>query len=210
MKQRLLLVFLLLGINSFAAQVASVDRSLFQQGNHWTWLYSSWDGQRKEWIPYYIERYTVTKEDESRITIEMSSWPAPLSGAAHHKFILDFGQCERAARDPRFKNFTVRLFTKSLGSNWELVSNTHKNLIFTEKFNCTAAFPKQKVVYDHHSFKTRDIKVFQILTQPPRPGSWYFLSDPQLKGVAARKFFHPKKEYKFELIDFAGSSSILK
>lgn len=205
----MIIVFhLLAGSSVWADSVATVNRAQFKEGNYWRWLYSEWDKESHQWKPYYIEKYTVTDENEDLITIEMSSSPASsMEGPPHHKFILDFNKCRRAAKNPRFKNFTVELYTRSLGQNWELVSRSHKNLIFTEKFNCETPFPHQKVVYQDQTYRNKVYRTFQVNTQPPRKRSWYFLNLPEdLKGVAFSKEFPPSGQYRLEILDYKTNS----
>lgn len=188
-----------------ADAIPSVQFDQFQPGHYWRWLYSEWNSQDQNFKPYYVERYTVTAVEGKMVTIEMRSAGVPnKQGPAHHKFILDFSKCERAARDPRFKNFSVHFYSKSFNQDWELVSNAHSHKVFTEKFNCASPFPGRRVEYQKFSYQGREVSTFQVPTQPPRKDSWYFLDEPELKGVAAYKSFAPNGAYKLEFIDQGG------
>ena len=185
--------------------VTSVSRGLFHRGDYWRWLYSEWDAKAERWRPYYLEEYRVGAEDGDRLTFEMRSAPAgqPLDPTPHHKFVIDFAKCARAARDPRFRSFVVELYTHSFGPDWELVSRAHDGLIFTEKFNCAAAFPRERVERGEvPDAAGAPHPVFRVRRQPPRPGSWYFLDRPGLEGVAAFKVFMPGEGYRFDLAEW--------
>lgn len=173
-------------------------------GATWRWLYLE-KNQQGKYEAYYIEKYQVIDKRNDFLTIEMSSSPSnQKEQTPHHRFIIDFKKCERASKDPRYKKFSVTLYTKSLETNqWTLVSNTHKDLIFTEKFNCSTPFPAQKVSTATHNFNGEKIKVFQIKDYPAQKFiSWYALNHSRLKGVALSKAFSPNGSYKFKLLDF--------
>jgi hypothetical protein len=177
------------------AQTAIVSPEVFSIGKQWSWTYSSFDKKNAQWTPYFLETYTVVAREGSLVTVEMSSHPTSESGPtpAHHKFIADVNDCLRAANDPQRRNWTVQFYTKSFGLDWELVSRSHPNLVFTEKFNCTGP---NGVDVATDTFDTQAI--FQILPKAHQDASWYFLNFQGLEGVAARKFFQPGLDYKFE------------
>lgn len=203
MKYLILICFQFFLAFAWAESVPSVQMSQFQKGNYWRWLYSELDSNNKDWKPYYIERYSVVKTEESKLTIEMiSSAVGEKKHQAHHKFVVDFKRCERAAKDPRFKNFSLEFYTKSFDpSKWELVSRNHSHIVFTEKFNCAQLFPGQKAKYMSFQREGGEHTLFQAVRNPPKWDSWYFLDLNGLVGVAAYKLFGPAKTYKFELIE---------
>lgn len=202
MSRLLILLSLFVFQPAFSAGFAAVDRSMFEVGRNWRWLYSEWKPAENRWVPYYIEKYEVVATDGSLVTIEMSSSPAASSpGPAHHKFVLDFSKCERASRDPGFANFTVVFYSRSLGPDWELVSKSHGNLVFTEKFNCRSPFAGQRISERDLPLAGGSFRLFQIQTPPRTGGSWYFLNQPGFQGIAAFKEFPPTGQYKFELLE---------
>lgn len=197
------IVHFALGPSSLAAEPAyrTVTLDQFTVGNCWLWTYFEKNKQTGTWAPYYFERYTVTEADGKKLTLEMSSSSArPILSAAHHKMDVDFSKCESSAQDPRFKNFTIVFYTKSMGEDgrWQLVSRAHKNLVFTEKFNCWGALPNEKIVTAFWPGPSGSKPIFQVERVPPREASWYFLAEPGLEGVAALKIFDPAGEYKME------------
>jgi hypothetical protein len=153
---------------------AAVQMSQFQEGDYWTWTYSSLE-KDGSWSPYFSERYTVSKVDGALVTIEMSSTSYPYTPSpAHHKMVVDFTKCEKASQDAKFKNFTIAFYTKSFGNGWQLVSSSHKNAPFTEKFNCAGT----------------------------GEATTYFSNPVELAGVQAQKIFPPNNDYKSEFSDF--------
>ncbi|MBX3021912.1 MAG: hypothetical protein KF799_09575 [Bdellovibrionales bacterium] len=191
-------------------QVATVDTGVFTAGRQWTWVYSSADSGA--WSPYLREVYTVVERNGSRATVIMQSGSLhkPLS-EPHHKFIVDLDHCERQKRDPSAKGWTVVLYTKSFGSSWELVSNTHSNLVFTEKFNCASSLPGSAVIRSELEAAGQNYAIFQFEPAKGHPASWYFSDRQGLEGTAALKMFPPRGDYKFEFdVSFASCERALE
>lgn len=181
-----------------ASEVTShVEFSQFKQGASWIWTYSEWDKKNTQWVPYFREKYTLVEVKDKILTLEMSSGPAEGKLApAHHKMVVDFAKCEKASADPKMRNFTVEFYTQSFGGGWKLVSKNHKNLVFTEKFNCAGPMTFEKVAFSELNVDGQAQTTFQ--KQPGKEASWYFLNFGELTGVAAGKDFEPKGEYKME------------
>jgi hypothetical protein len=175
-----------------------VPLSEFKKGNSWSWQYSSRDTSTGVWKPYLVETYVLTDVQEKILTFEMHSSPLPFRETqAHHKFVVDFTDCEKAALDgPR--GWKMRFYTHSFGPEWTLVSNNYENLAFTEKFNCNTPRAKQTVRYLPFDLNGEQVET----SAPPQIStsgdSFYFVSAPDLIGVAAQKTFSPAKNYKFE------------
>lgn len=203
---RLILTFLSMTIHfsAFAGSHTTVTAAQFQVGNTWTWTYSELSRTTGEWTPYLLETYRITESKPPLLTFEMSSSGGPgIFSEAHHKFIVDFSRCESAALDSKKKNFHVEFLTKSYGNGWQVVSKYHKNLVFTEKFNCAGPItPAEFVTEKVWSWQSQPTNVFTIDTKAKKETSWYFLAVPGLEGVAAYKLFEPKQDYKFELTSY--------
>ena len=125
-----------------------------------------------------------------------SSAQYPVTTPPHHRLIANISDC-LSTKD--LKSWTIEFYTKSFGPDWEMVSKQHKNLAFTEKFNC---------VSEWHS--PLNVETVDIQGQPGsiaflqidinEPGSWFIQNPTDLNGVAYKKYFDSK--YLFELIKF--------
>lgn len=134
-----LLSVLFISVSSFSKTMVPVTLEQFQPQASWSWAFSEFDTKTQKWnAPYLYEKYTVITVQGSKVTIEMSSSSSyPVESPAHHKFIADVSQCLTAYADYKTKKpWTVTFYTKSFGPHWELVSSSHKPLVFIEKFNC--------------------------------------------------------------------------
>ena len=201
MKYTVALLFLMasLSCNSARAQsgtLPTVKAEQFAVGNFWDWTYSGLNKESVEWQPYLIEHYSVAAVEGTKLTIEMRSSPIPYQETEpHHKFIVDLADCEKASREARFRNFTIRFYTKSLGDGWQLVSSAHTNLPFTEKFNCVSDPRPNGITEGEYD----GAKIFRFASRSRDEASWYFLDREGLAGVTAQKTFEPRREYKAEL-----------
>lgn len=181
-----------------AQAIPTVQFESFKPGAYWRWVYSELDKKTGEWSPYLVEKYTVTAVEGRNVTLEMNSSGYPAVNAeAHHKMIVDFSKCELAAADPKKRAFTVEFYTKSFGNGWQVVSKAHKNLVFTEKFNCSSPAANEEWEY----LDMGGSATFRLKRTPAREASWYFLDRADALGVAAMKLFDPKQDYKFEFLD---------
>lgn len=181
--------------------VAITELSRLQPGDSWSWTYSQKQPATDTWAPYFIETYTLTKVDGKLLTFEMQSSPLPPKPSpAHHKFIVNFANCERAANGGPL-NWTMFFYRRDENSRWELISNSFENFAFTEKFNCV--HPTAGTIdYIHAPWNGGETTLFSS-PQPSNTGpSYYFLEAEGLRAVAARKIFPPKGEYKFEFRAF--------
>lgn len=179
-------------------RVSVVDVSQFQQGTSWSWTYISKDAHSGEWAPYYVETYVLTNVRGKILTFEMHSSPLPMHQTpAHHKFVVDFANCERAAAGGA-RVWTMRFYTHSLGPGWQLVSNTYENTAFTEKFNCIMPTEKESVSYSQFDWQGTKTNIFSPPQSSKSGDSFYFLNMKDLNGVAAQKMFPPNNAYKFE------------
>ena len=186
-------------INSARAQsgtLPTVKAEQFALGNYWDWTYSGLNKATGEWEPYLIEHYSVAAVEGSKLTIEMRSSPVPYQDTEpHHKFVVDLADCEKASREARFRNFTIKFYTKSLGNGWQLVSSSHTNLPFTEKFNCNSDPRPTGIIEGEYD----GAKIFRFASRSRDEASWYFTEKEGLAGVAAQKTFEPRREFKAEL-----------
>lgn len=175
-----------------------IQQSSMQQGRAWTWTYSELQADGS-WKPYFSERYTLVAVNGSKLSFEMSSGslPAPGPGPAHHRFTMDFKDCEKAKGDPRYRGWTVEFWSASSGT-WELVSRTHPNLVFSEKFNCYGPAANESLSTADMNLNGELWKTFVIVKKPAGEPSWFFLDHPLLQGVASGKLFEPRRNYKFE------------
>lgn len=179
-------------------RVSVADISQFQQATSWSWTYFSKDARSGKWDPYYVETYVLTNVRGKILTFEMHSSPLPAHQTpAHHKFIVDFANCERAAAGGS-RTWTMRFYTHSLGPGWQLVSNTYENTAFTEKFNCIVPTEKESVSYSQFDWQGAKTDIFSAPQSSNSGNSFYFLSMKDLNGVAAQKMFPPNNAYKFE------------
>lgn len=180
---------------TIAAQrpVAKVAFDQFQVGKYWVWTFSEWNSPTNSWKPYLNEKYKVVDIQDKKITIDMTSFGIGQSQKpSHHRMIVDFAKCERASRDANFKNFLVEFYSQNLvPGRWELVSKSHPNLVFIEKFNCSGPLPHNLVNYR--------ADLFQVQSHRNQWSSWYYLNHPTLKAVAAEKLFSPDGAYRFHL-----------
>lgn len=186
------------------AQTAGDGKVLFEtmkQGRTWTWTYSELQADGS-WKPYFSERYTLVAVNGTKLSFEMSSGslPTPGPGTAHHKFTMDFKDCEKAKTDPRYRAWTVQFWSASSGT-WELVSNTHPNLVFAEKFNCYGPAANETLSTADYAWNGGIWKTFVIVKKPAGEPSWFFQDHPVLQGVASGKLFEPRRNYKFEFAE---------
>lgn len=196
-------LFIFSVLTATASQTTShVEFSQFKQGASWIWVYSEWSKKDNAWAPYFREKYTLTEAKDKILTFEMSSGPIEGELAPpHHKIVVDFTKCEKASADPKMRNFSVEFYTQSFGGGWKVVSKNHKNLVFTEKFNCAGPMNFEKVVFSVLNVSGTQQPTFQ--KQPGSEASWYFLNFGQLTGVAASKDFEPKgDDYKMEFFSY--------
>lgn len=185
---------------------ATVDREIFQVGHTWAWQYDEHDANANTWTPYFLETYRVTASRTHEIEIEMSSWslqaPTPQAAVSHHKMIVDFRNCEKARKIPGFQGWTMKFFNRDETGRWQVVSNLHKNLAFTEKFNCNGTTAYQ-VLTEELAFNGQPFEAFTISReqgQGRRELTTYFSVGSELKGVAARKMFYPNGRYRSGLV----------
>ncbi len=176
-----------------------VDARQFEFGNFWVWLYYEFDQTTQNWKPYLEERYTVTRVKGRFLTIEMSSSPpeSRRKSLAHHKFEIDFKKCEMEKLNPTYRHWTLKFYTRTDSADWQLVSNTHPNLVFTEKFNCSKVrSPKLEQI----DFLGESRGVFRKQQPLNHETSWYFLDHPELRAIQWQKLFKPDDLYKAELV----------
>jgi hypothetical protein len=190
-----ILAFILSG-----AQAQTIAMNQLRVGRHWVWRYSEFHKETGTWVPYLDERYTVVDVKGTKVTVEMSSTEAGKEGAApaHHKFVFDYKNCELAGRSPAFRHWTLSFYSKSLAADWALVSGTHPNYVFTEKFNCSKTRSAPEI--EAMPFEGRDWRVFRELTHSTEESGWYFLDHPRLQAVSAQKFFAPDGAYRFQFL----------
>jgi hypothetical protein len=175
-----------------------VKLSDFRVGKYWVWVYFEQNKTTQKWeTPYLYERYSVIEVEGSIVTIEMSSGPRlPVLTPAHHKFRVDIKTClKNYGQLENLKNWTVEFYTKSLSPDWELTSKFHKNLVFSEKFNCTATSSQSTVFTVNTELGVLSAFKHNVLGWD----SYYGLDNPALRGVAVLKYFD--SHYKFELIE---------
>lgn len=184
------------------SSVTQVQLSQFVPGHVWSWQYSEQNRKTGAWEPYLIERYTVTEVSGSKITIEMSSDSPndPRRSKAHHKFVFNFKSCETARANPGARKWTVEFYSTSLTGSWSLVSRTHPNHVFTEKFNCSNPNEKEVVQNGTYSLPSGAYPTFRIERGIKEDTSWYFTDHPEFRGVLANKLFYPTLRYRAELM----------
>lgn len=180
-----------------APKFSVVDFSQFKQGTSWSWNHFEKNTQTGEWKQRMVETYVLTKVSGKILEFEMfNSWLK----LSHHKIRLDFTKCEKAAKGgPR--NWALELYNRVSPTKFDLVSKDMQNLVFTEKFNCTAPKEQEVVKYLPLNWLGVETATFAPPQSKNSGDSFYFLSEPNLNGVAAQKTFDPSSEYRFE---FAG------
>lgn len=202
MKYTILVLSSLIAFSVGASEEGKISRDRLTKGSSWTWLYSEIQ-EDLTWRSYYVERYELIEENGAKLTFEMSSGAPsePQILETHHRFIVDFRNCERARRDPSHRAWSVEFYTKNYGNGWQRVSVAHPPLVFTEKFNCFGPTWRDTVIEDLFSYGGEGRNILLIARRPAGDPSWYFRDHPTLQGVAARKIFEPARRYKMELLE---------
>lgn len=187
----------------FHPNVGQVQVSQFQVGQTWTWTHSELT-KTGSWKPTLLERYKVTQVSGTEITIEMSSDPpsSQTTSHPHHKFIFDFSSCERARQSVVARLWTVKFYTTSFNGSWTLVSATHPNYVFTEKFNCSTPTEREVVQSGTYEMEDGSYSIFHINRAVKEDTSWYLSDHPKLSGVLATKIFEPTQRYRAELTEW--------
>lgn len=199
MKKTLFLFSLFVSSITLAVPVETVNIDSFQKGSYWVWAFSESDGDGGWQEPYLYETYKVINRSKEWVTIGMSSAPSlDADFAPHHKFkanlikCLDYGQNSRT-----LKRWKVQFFSKSLsGNKWQLVSRSHKGLVFTEKFNCLTNISSENLSTQKVEWEGERI-VFGLRNK--KRTSWYLANHPDLMGVTHHKVMG---KYKLQLVDF--------
>ena len=192
-------IFVSLSAVLHGVPVATVNPVVFKEGSYWTWSYSESQTDSKWKKPYLYETYKVIKREKSKITIAMFSSDSPLfNGQAHHKFEFDIIRClDLGQNHSTLKRWRVKFYRKDFeNSKWEVVSESHKNLVFTEKFNCITNISSKELMVKN-IYWLGDWEIFSHLGHNRK--SWYFDNHPELKGVTHHKILD---SYKMELYDY--------
>lgn len=177
-----------------------VNLSELSVGRSFTWEYLNYNGEKNSWELHYTEKYIISKRENKNIEILMTSKAADEDEfLTHHKMIVDLTRCEVSMKNSNYRNWKIKFFRK-VGSSWNLVSNAHKNLPFTEKFNCFA--PKssdliQTTLYQGQEFFIRAVRK----REKPLYASWYFMNHEILRGIAVDKIFLPLGQYRFKFVE---------
>lgn len=178
----------------------TVDPSLFHKGSYWIWSYAEYDANNQQWkAPYFYEKYTVTEVADSAIEIEMASdSKSSVETQAHHKFVFDINSClAKGTSLQKLNSWSIVFYTKTFGSQWQLVSKKHQGLAFLEKFNCLSkGSPKMQKLPD------LDNTLWEVFNYNTSGGSWFLYNHPDLTGVTMQKVFNNKVKYKAELFDY--------
>jgi hypothetical protein len=189
--------------STFSAQEKNstlVNLSELSVGRSFTWEYLNYDGEKNSWELHYTEKYIISKRDKKNIEILMTSKAADEEEfLTHHKMIVDLTRCEISMKNSNYRNWKIKFFRK-VNSKWSLVSNAHKNLPFTEKFNCF--LPKSSDLIQTTNFRGQEYFIRAVRKREnPLYASWYFMDHEILRGIAVDKIFLPLGKYRFRFLE---------
>ncbi|MGZ3710790.1 MAG: hypothetical protein ACXVBE_03500 [Bdellovibrionota bacterium] len=207
----LLFVTFLLPFRAFALPVISLSQLTPGAAFTWSYIELHQDGGSS---PYSTERYEVISQNGMLLTIQMSTRLDHLGQKEFkptHKFIVDYRKCLDAHRDSRQKhNFLIDLFPANRDGTYDSKPILTEGLAFEEKFNCNPQERKGRpdpytTNYSTETTFKGEARLFQQkrMTADQITG-FYFLDDPELAGVLARKDFNPEmlNHFRMQLVEW--------
>ena len=199
---------------ALASTPVAVSDSTFKEGNYWVWQYQHEDGNITSW-----EKYQVIENNNGILTVEMASkFPGENTFSSHHRIVASLQKCLNAFDNPfSFPNWRLEGFYFKDGENWVKGGRGRNVQAFEEKFNCMSIIDEREIqyIYETQQYNSPVIgstEVFRNKRRFPRSGqypSWYFNTNNELDGIAARKVFNPEEPgrvYEFNLVEWGNKN----
>ncbi|MBX2996709.1 MAG: hypothetical protein KF681_17965 [Bdellovibrionaceae bacterium] len=193
------------------AQLPVISDVQLKPGSSYTWTYYENGG---EGPAYSAERYTILSNVNGVLMIQHSS-RMDFKGDAVFKdtnrFRVDLKKCLAAHQDPRVKMaFMIEIFQLQPDGSFAPPLALQATA-FEEKFNCHGIVRtgRPSLYTTYFTFEETNIGMAKLFQQKRVPddqlGSFYFLDDSMLKGVAYKKDFNPgtNHHYLMRLTDWS-------
>lgn len=179
------------------AQLPVISAEQLKPGTSYTWTYYENGGQGPA---YSAERYTVLSNVKDVLVLQHSSrldFKGDVGFSDTNRFRVDLKKCWAAHKDPRVKMaFMIEIFQRQPDGSFAPPYSVEATA-FEEKFNCHGLVRtgRPSLYTTYFTYEETMVGMAKLFQQKRIPndqlGSFYFLDDPMLKAVAAKKDFNP-------------------